>query len=56
MVPPPVSRKPVLAGDPETDKQIRRATKRVHLSVAERLLKGSCSSDLIYYLTLGFIL
>lgn len=44
VVPPPVSRKPVLSGDPETDKQIRRATKRVHLSVAERLLKEfACS-------------
>ncbi|EES17520.1 E3 ubiquitin-protein ligase ORTHRUS 2 [Sorghum bicolor] len=39
MVPPPVSKKPVLSGDPETDKQIRRSTKRAHLSVAERLLK-----------------
>jgi len=52
MVPPPVSKKPVLSGDPETDKQIRRATKRAHLSVAERLLKGSCSSVwfIIYFL------
>ncbi|PWZ16833.1 E3 ubiquitin-protein ligase ORTHRUS 2 [Zea mays] len=39
MVPPPVSKRPVLSGDPETDKLIRKATKRAHLSVAERLLK-----------------
>ncbi|WVZ95650.1 hypothetical protein U9M48_041384 [Paspalum notatum var. saurae] len=39
MVPPPVSRKPVLSGDPETDKQIRKVAKRAHMSVAERLLK-----------------
>ncbi|CAN6331708.1 unnamed protein product [Urochloa humidicola] len=39
VVPPPISKKPVLSGDPETDKQIRRATKRAHMSVAERLLK-----------------
>ena len=44
MVPPPISKKPVLSGDPETDKQIRRATKRAHMSVAERLLKGLCPS------------
>jgi E3 ubiquitin-protein ligase UHRF1 len=40
VVPPPISRKPVLSGDPETDKQIRKATKRAHMSVAERLLRG----------------
>ncbi|CAL4902510.1 unnamed protein product [Urochloa decumbens] len=39
VVPPPISRKPVLSGDPETDKQIRRVTKRAHMSIAERLLK-----------------
>ncbi|XP_062196443.1 E3 ubiquitin-protein ligase ORTHRUS 2-like [Phragmites australis] len=39
MVPPPISRKPVLSGDPETGKQIRRVAKRSHISVAERLLK-----------------
>ena len=44
MVPLPVSKKSVLSRDPETDKQIRRATKRARLSVAERPLKGSCSS------------
>ena len=44
MVPPLVSKKSVLSWDPETDKQIRRATKRARLSVAERPLKGSCSS------------
>ncbi|RLM99798.1 hypothetical protein C2845_PM06G03360 [Panicum miliaceum] len=44
VVPPPISKKPVLSGDPETDKQIRRATKRAHMSVAERLLKEfACS-------------
>ncbi|PAN17674.1 hypothetical protein PAHAL_3G148600 [Panicum hallii] len=44
VVPPPISKKPVLSGDPETDKRIRRATKRAHMSVAERLLKEfACS-------------
>ncbi|XP_062199482.1 E3 ubiquitin-protein ligase ORTHRUS 2-like [Phragmites australis] len=39
MVPSPISRKPVLCGDPEADKEIRRVAKRAHMSVAERLLK-----------------
>ncbi|KAG8084671.1 hypothetical protein GUJ93_ZPchr0010g8847 [Zizania palustris] len=39
MKPPPISNKPILSGDPETDAQIRRVTKRAQLSVAERLLK-----------------
>lgn len=42
MKPPPISRKPVLSGNPETDKQIRRVARRAQMSVAERLLKGSC--------------
>ncbi|XP_040379957.1 E3 ubiquitin-protein ligase ORTHRUS 2-like [Oryza brachyantha] len=37
--PPPISRKPNLSGDPETDKQIRRVVRRAQMSVAERLLK-----------------
>lgn len=39
MKPPPISRKPVLSGNPETDKQIRRVARRAQMSVAERLLK-----------------
>ncbi|TVU18446.1 hypothetical protein EJB05_34547 [Eragrostis curvula] len=39
MVPPPVSRKPIPSGDPETDKRVRKMAKRAHMSVAERLLK-----------------
>ncbi|XP_062230448.1 E3 ubiquitin-protein ligase ORTHRUS 2-like [Phragmites australis] len=39
MVPPPISRKPILTGDSETDKQVRRVARRAHMSVAERLLK-----------------
>uniref|UniRef100_A0A0A8YTM3 RING-type E3 ubiquitin transferase n=1 Tax=Arundo donax TaxID=35708 RepID=A0A0A8YTM3_ARUDO len=39
MVPPPISRKPVLTGDPETDKQVRRVARRAQMSIAERLLK-----------------
>ncbi|KAK3118894.1 hypothetical protein QOZ80_9BG0710190 [Eleusine coracana subsp. coracana] len=39
MVPPPISRKPILTGDPETDKQVRRMAKRAHMTVAEKLLK-----------------
>jgi E3 ubiquitin-protein ligase UHRF1 len=41
MVPPPVSKKPMLTGDPETDKKVRRMSKRAPMTVAERLLKGS---------------
>ncbi|KAF0924203.1 hypothetical protein E2562_008500 [Oryza meyeriana var. granulata] len=37
--PPPISRKPNLSGDVETDKQIRRVARRAQMSVAERLLK-----------------
>ena len=40
MVPPPMSRKPVLTGVPESDKQVRRRARRTQMSVAERLLKG----------------
>ncbi|KAG8066872.1 hypothetical protein GUJ93_ZPchr0005g16170 [Zizania palustris] len=39
MKPPPISMKPILSGDPETDKQIRRVARRTQMSVAERLLK-----------------
>ncbi|KAL6619605.1 hypothetical protein ACP70R_034744 [Stipagrostis hirtigluma subsp. patula] len=38
-VTPPASRKPVLSGDPETDKEVRKIRRRPMLSVAERLLK-----------------
>jgi len=40
MVPPPMSRKPVLTGVPESDKQVRRRARCTQMSVAERLLKG----------------
>ncbi|RCV15839.1 hypothetical protein SETIT_3G090000v2 [Setaria italica] len=44
MAPPPISRKPVLTGVSETDKQIRRRTRCAQMSVAERLLKEfACS-------------
>ncbi|KAG2623593.1 E3 ubiquitin-protein ligase ORTHRUS 2-like [Panicum virgatum] len=44
MVPPPMSRKPVLTGVPESDKQVRRRARRTQMSVAERLLKEfACS-------------
>ncbi|GJN04516.1 hypothetical protein PR202_ga22070 [Eleusine coracana subsp. coracana] len=39
MVPPPISRKPILTGDPETDKQVRRMAKRACMTVVEMLLK-----------------
>ncbi|CAL4911057.1 unnamed protein product [Urochloa decumbens] len=39
MVPPPMSRKPVLTGVSETEKQVRRRARRTQISVAERLLK-----------------
>ncbi|KAK3141015.1 hypothetical protein QOZ80_5AG0408960 [Eleusine coracana subsp. coracana] len=39
MVPPPISKKPILTGDPETDKQVRKMAKRAHMTVAEKLLK-----------------
>ena len=35
-----MSRKPVLTGVPESDKQVRRRARRTQMSVAERLLKG----------------
>uniref|UniRef100_A0A0D9WBQ9 RING-type E3 ubiquitin transferase n=1 Tax=Leersia perrieri TaxID=77586 RepID=A0A0D9WBQ9_9ORYZ len=37
--PPPISKKPHLSGDPETDKQIRRVARTAQMSVADRLLK-----------------
>lgn len=49
MVPPPVSRKPVLTGVSETNKQVRRRARCAQMSVAERLLKGYL---LLYYIFL----
>jgi E3 ubiquitin-protein ligase UHRF1 len=48
MVPPPISRKPVLTGVSETDKQVRRRARRTQMSVAERLLKGYLSFCYVY--------
>ncbi|CAN6344761.1 unnamed protein product [Urochloa humidicola] len=44
MVPPPMSKKPVVTRISETDNQVRRRERRTQISVAERLLKEfSCS-------------
>jgi E3 ubiquitin-protein ligase UHRF1 len=39
--PEPISKKPIRTGDPETDKEIRQAQRRSHLSLTEKLLKGN---------------
>jgi E3 ubiquitin-protein ligase UHRF1 len=49
MVPPPISRKPMLTGDPETDKKARIMAKRAHMTVAERLLKGLLLFHMVYF-------
>ena len=57
MVPPPMSRKPVLTGVPESDKQVRRRARRTQMSVAERLLKGYlffCSVYLVHAFNLWY--
>jgi hypothetical protein len=43
MKPPPESRKPVTAGNPEDKKRARKAARLAqNFSVRERLLKGTC--------------
>lgn len=45
MKPPPVSRKPVITGNPEDKKRARKAARFAqNFSVREKLLKGMCFS------------